>query len=123
MVTLHRELNDRITHYLIESSPIRVFILSFFHEQDPNDLPLVEEIRAAIDDIVISLQFVDGKVSASKLSKVVEPEGGWVASLYEEQVRKNQPVFPIRKNKERLFNSSNNRRADYNSVDETDSLL
>ena len=86
-------------------------------------MPLVEETRAAVEDIVISLQFADGKASASKLSKVVEPEGGWVASLYEEQVKKNQPVFPIRKDKDGIFKSSSSRRAQYNSVDETDSLL
>ena len=86
-------------------------------------MPLVEEIRAAIEDIVISLQFVNGKGSASKLSKVVKPKGGWVEFLYEEQVRKNQPVFPIRKNNERIFKSSSSRRAKYNSIDETDSLL
>ncbi|KAG7337738.1 bestrophin, RFP-TM, chloride channel [Nitzschia inconspicua] len=44
--------------------------------EDPNDLPLAEECRAAVEDILLSLYFVDGKDAAVKLESQIPTFGG-----------------------------------------------
>jgi hypothetical protein len=61
--------------------------------EDPNDLPLAEEGRAAMEDIVLSLYYVDGQNAAAKLREEVPPLGGM--DFYDHQVQKNRPLFPI----------------------------
>ena len=63
--------------------------------EDPNDLPLVEETRAAVEDVVLSLFFADGEAAAQKLGDEVPNFSE--DNFYEEQVMKHQPVFPLKK--------------------------
>ncbi|KAL3920539.1 MAG: hypothetical protein SGILL_003214 [Bacillariaceae sp.] len=63
--------------------------------EDPNDLPLVEETRAAVEDIVLSLFFADGEAAAKKLGDAIP--NFLEENFYDNQVMKNQPVFPLKK--------------------------
>jgi predicted membrane chloride channel (bestrophin family) len=63
--------------------------------EDPNDLPLAEECRAAVEDIILSLYFADGKAAAIKLESEIPTFGD--DKFYDEQVLKNQPFFRLKK--------------------------
>ena len=63
--------------------------------EDPNDLPLAEETRAAVEDAIISLYYVDGKDSAVQLKDEIPIFGG--DDFYDKQVEKHRPVFPLNK--------------------------
>jgi hypothetical protein len=63
--------------------------------EDPNDLPLAEEARAAMEDIALSLYYADGKEAAVRLRNAVPPLGSM--DFYDHQVQKNKPLFPIAK--------------------------
>lgn len=62
--------------------------------EDPNDLPLIEEARAAVDDIIISLEFADGKEAAVRLLNALSPIDS--LTIYEEQLKQNQPLVSLR---------------------------
>jgi len=63
--------------------------------EDPNDLPLVEEERAAVDDVILSLYDADGQHSAVRLKNAF-PHASLV-DFYGEQVSKHGPKFKLKK--------------------------
>lgn len=69
-------------------------------QEDPNDLPLVEETRAATEDIVLSLYYADGEAAAQKLGD--ETPSFTDNSFYDEQVMKHQPLFPLKKPEQKM---------------------
>lgn len=73
--------------------------------EDPNDLPLVEEARAAYDDIVLSLYQADGMEAALKLRKAIQAPS-WASTPYEfysSKVARNQTTFPRMKETDPLL--------------------
>ena len=84
--------------------------------EDPNDLPLVEELRATIEDIMLSLYYVDGKETILKLKADVTSKGyEWWYDFYGIQLEKHKPLFPLKKMTEK-------KQDDY-VMDESDPLL
>lgn len=56
--------------------------------EDSNDLPLAEECRAAVEDIILSLYFADEKSAATKLESEIPTFGDM--DFYDELVLNNQ---------------------------------
>lgn len=77
--------------------------------EDPNDLPLVEESRAAVEDIFLNLMHADGREAMKRLWTTVSPDGHPgkpFGDNYQEQVSTHGPLF-----------------FKYKGVKETDSLV
>jgi predicted membrane chloride channel (bestrophin family) len=72
--------------------------------EDPNDLPLAEEARAAVQDSIMSLYYVDGEEAAIKLEK--EIPAFIDDTFYDDQLAKKQSFFSRMKKGQNLETTS-----------------
>mmetsp|Transcript_17118 Transcript_17118/g.37130 ORF Transcript_17118/g.37130 Transcript_17118/m.37130 type:complete len:398 (-) Transcript_17118:135-1328(-) len=65
--------------------------------EDPNDLPLAEESRAAAEDVLLSIMQADGRSAVNRLRKRLSPDGRPGANAFRDdfhdQVRTHGPLF------------------------------
>jgi predicted membrane chloride channel (bestrophin family) len=72
--------------------------------EDPNDLPLIEEAKASLDDIVLSLYQTDGLKAAEALTKTIKSPRAWFGpEFYGHQIAKNESFFTRKRETEPLI--------------------